>query len=119
MSTQIITLDRERKLVYDWDALLLLEKMLGVVGPGEIIKASTKLGYADLFRFLRAGMLHDDKTVTEEKVKQLVAKHCQLSTAHSVLWPIVIQAMVEDLGLTKAVEGEDEKNAASPDQIKN
>jgi hypothetical protein len=65
-----INLDKERTLHYDLNALVDLEDMLGIPIP-EL--ASVKLSIRNIRSFLYAGLKHEDDTLTEQKIGELVS----------------------------------------------
>lgn len=65
-----ITLDKVRSLWIDFNALILIEEILG----GSVLSAEmwSNMKIRDLRAVLRAALLHEDPALTEEEVGKLV-----------------------------------------------
>jgi hypothetical protein len=105
---------KDRNIFYDVNALILLEKTYGELHVVDEVLTSEKISLEKLRNFLWVGLVHEDKTLTEEEVGSWFNL-----TNLSKLGEYVIRALYGSLPEKEEVpEGENnEKNSESQPQL--
>ena len=87
-----ISMDVERHLLYDLNALEELENIYGELGIALNSLASDRQKIKHIKNFIYAGLLHEDSTITPEKVAKMIGYH-GLTVITDQIW----QAFGQDL----------------------
>lgn len=105
-----VELDKVRNLRYGMKAISLIEKkfkcpVMKIEGitTGEL----TMENYATI---IWAGLAHEDKNLTPDKVMDLIDEHSSLKKVSKVMWEAFNDSFADDEEKQEEVEGEEEKN---------
>lgn len=97
-----IELDKARNLRYGLNALVKIEELIGK--PITVIDLS-RLSISDLRNIVFAGLMHEDKELTSEKVGDLIDEYSDIAT---------VASKVADAFTIAFGSGKSGKNAKSP-----
>lgn len=98
-----ITLDKPRTLRYGMNALAKIEDL---TGKSILALDLNKVGIKDLLAIIYGGLYHEDKTLTIEKVGDLIDEYSDLTTIAEKIGEALIQAFGGDKTEQTATPGE-------------
>lgn len=98
-----IILDKPRTLRYGMNALAKIED---ITGKSIIALDLNKVGIKDLLAIIYGGLYHEDKTLTIEKVGDLIDEYSDLNTVAEKIGEALTQAFGGDKTEQTATPGE-------------
>lgn len=91
--TVTVDLDKPRHLLYDFNALVLAEEMLGVnlLAGGEMVL--NRLSFTQVRTLLFCGLLHEDPDLTERQVGSWLVGYSAVKTVGELIGKAIAGAM--------------------------